>query len=209
MSKFNIMKNIDLFVFNNVEKVTKIPEYQKFVDFYSSWEEDLQTFLKLFLVTAAIGFPLFIAFIFYMINSSAKNELKTYENIITTASTIVSKSSSAQMQAIKFFGKNPLSTRTAFENELKNSLSAVGIDTAKISTANFDNKEDSGVNEVSAEIKFRELSAANFFSLLNTLTIKSKMKVDEINISKNKQTNLLEGTTKLLYFSQLQLDDLQ
>lgn len=200
MSKFSIMKPIDKFLVENIEKLTITAEYQKLLDTYNSWEDRLQNAFKGILIFLSFAIPLLIVFIFYLLNSSAKTRLETTEQIIETGNSIISTSSQVRSISNKFFGK-PISSKANFERELANSLPSQGIDSEKILIGEFSLEEIDGINELRSDLKFSKLSSENFYGLLNILSLRLKMKVQEIIVKKNEQSNLLEGTLTILHYS--------
>ena len=207
MSKFSIMKPIDRFLMENLEKLISTPEYQKMLDTYNSWEDKVQSIFKGALLFLIVLVPIILIFIFMMLNSSAKSRLSTAEKIIETGNGIISTSSQVRSISTKYFGK-PISSKSNFEREMANSLPSQGIDSSKILIGDFELNEIDGVNELKAELKFSALSSQNIFNLLNILTIRQKMKIEEINIKKNIQTNLLEGTLAVIHFSPIPDEEL-
>lgn len=200
MSKFSIMKPIDKAIIENVEKITATNEYQKMLDTYNSWDDKIQSAFKGGLIFLVVFIPLVLILIFVSINSAAKERLKIVEDIIATGNSIISSSAEVRSISNRYFGR-PISSKSAFERELVNSLPSEGIDSAKILIGDFTVDEIDGVNELRAELKFSELSSENLFGLFNILALRQKMKMEEISIKKNSETNLLEGTVSVLHFS--------
>lgn len=202
MSKFSIMKPVDRFIVENIDKLLATPEYQKLLDTYNSWEEKFQSAFKGFLIFMIVLIPMIIVLIFWLLNSSAKSRLATTENIIETGNSIISTSTQVRSISNRFFGK-PISSKQNFERQLASSLPSQGVDASKILIGDFSLDEVDGVNELRAELKFTGLSSQNLFGLFNTLTVRQKMKIDEINVKKNLKSNLLEGTLAVIHFSSI------
>jgi hypothetical protein len=207
MKPINIMKPIDKFIIGQLSNLVETSEYQKFLDLFNSWEDKFQNLFKAGLIFLTLFIPFMFAFMFSMFHSSAVNDLEIKEQIISTASSIISRSNDVEKSSRKYFGRKPLISKSDFERELKNALPQKGIDTSKISIGQFNSEEVNGVNESSAQLKFKELSNFNLFGFLNVLSIRSKMKIDEINIKKNASTNLLEGTAKVFHYSKVEVEE--
>ncbi len=200
MSKFSIMKPIDNMVANNVEKFKETAEYQKFLDTYNAWEDKIQNIFKGALLALIIFIPLLLILVFTLFNFSARNDLHLSEEIISTGNAIIATSVSAKAKARQYFGRS-ITTKSDFEREISNALPGQGIDASKILIGEFSSDEVDGVNEIRAELKFTGISSKNLFGLFNAIGIRKKMKVDQVNLKKNKQTNLLEGTLSVIQFS--------
>jgi len=208
MSKFSIMKPIDTAVYNNIEKLKEGSEYQKFLDNYNSWEDKSQNLFKAAILFVIVLIPLLCILAFTLFNFSKKSDLALKEDIIETGNIILSTSVSAKAKARKYFSKS-ITTKSDFERQISSALPRQGIDASKILIGEFSSDEVDGVNEIRAQLKFTGISSQNLFGLFTTLGIRQKMKVEQINIKKNKVTNLLEGTLAILHFSPILLEEVQ
>lgn len=200
MSKLSVMKPIDNIVTTNVEKLKESSEYQKFLDSYNSWEDKIQNGFKAGLLFLVVLIPLIIIGFFTFLNYSAKKDLSLVEDIIKTGNNILATSTGAKSQARQYFGRS-LTTKSDFEREISNALPNQGIDATKILIGDFSSEEVDGVNEIRAQLKFNGISSQNLFGLFKAVAVIKKIKIDQINLKKNDQTNLLEGTLSVIHFS--------
>ena len=207
MKSIHIMKPIDKLVLQGVDKLSATNEYQRFMEIYNSWEDNLQSLFKAGMVFILFLIPSLVIMLFYFLHSSAKTDYSIALQIIQTAQNINSKSSQVERESRNYLGQNPITTKSIFERELSSTLPSRGVDTTKIQVGNFSINEINGMNETSGELKFRGLSSDNLFGFLNVLSLRLKMKIDEINIKKNTQTNLLEGTLSVLHYSKIRVLD--
>jgi hypothetical protein len=201
------MKPIDKFIIGKLSNLVDTAKYQSFIDLFNTWEDKVQNLFKAGLIFLTLFIPFLITMIFSMLHSSVKNDLSIKEDIIFTASSIISRANDLEKNTKKYFGRKPIMSKSAFERELKNALPQKGIDTSKISIGQFTAEEINGVNESSAVLKFKELSNFNLYGFFNVLSLRSRMKIDEINIKKNPNTNLLEGTVKVLHYSKIEVEE--
>ncbi len=85
---------------------------------------------------------------------------------------------------------------------LRSTADAAKID--KITINNFSATEDiKSILKTKAEIDFAEFTLLDFTSLLSSLKKIDKLKINEMNITKNSETNLLKGSIQINHFSYL------
>lgn len=208
MKSLNIMKPIDNSVLELMDKLKDTEQFQKLQNSYSSLEEKEQSYVQAALVSIIIILPLLFLFIFYTFISSKKSDLKMKENIITNANAIIKQDSLLRRESRKALGRN-FGGQGNFKSNLTSAISRAGIDTSKLKVLNMDAEELSGgIEKLSADLKFNSFSSENFFAFTRTLGISKKIKIDEIQMHKNKQSNLLDGTFKVFYFSKIPMEDL-
>lgn len=201
MSSLEIMKSIDEFTLKQVEALKLSAPFQQFLETYSEWDEKIQNLFRGALIILVILIPLFFIFSFYLLNSSTHNSLKQKEKIIDLASKVITQTQAITKNSTLYLAKQ-VSSQNNLENLIKNNLSSLGIDSTKMTVANFNSEEDKSITKINADISFKDFTSNHFFSFLSYLTTGNrKMRIDEIDIKKNTQTNLLEGTITINHFS--------
>ena len=206
MKSIHIMKKIDDLLFQNIEKLRLYDQFLDFTESYSNWEEKTQEIFKAILLGAVILIPTLIVFIFLMMNNSAHNDLEVKEDILKIASKISSQKTVITTLNSKYLS-SPITSQSMLETQIKNGLPAMNIDTSKITVSNFETAEDDGLSKASADVRFKDLSSQNLFGFLRIITISKKMRIEEVDIKKNKQTNLLEGLITVFHYSKLTSSD--
>jgi len=206
MSSFQIMKVIDESISQNVQKLKVYEPISDFLETYNNWEESVQEIFKAICLTIVLFIPSFFILIFLIFNSSTQDKLDTKEEIIQIAAKISNQKSMINQISSNHLG-SPINSQAMLETQIKNGLPALGIDANRISISNFESKEDENLNKMSADIRFNQLSSQNLFGLLRIVTISKKMRIEEIDIKKNKQSNLLEGLITIFHYSKLTSSD--
>lgn len=200
MKPINIMKSLDLFLIAQVDKLTESQSYQKIADQFSSTEENVQLIVRYILMSLTIILPLLLALFLFIFTSSLNSDLKIKEEVIHTASQIISQTQDIQTVSRKVFG-SPLETQSQLQNVISTTLANGGIDASKVLISNFSNMNQDSVVEVSADLKFNSFSSENFYTFINNLILKSKIKITQIEVKKNKATNLIDGILSISYYS--------
>ena len=199
-AKLSIMKNIDHAILGQIEAMKDNKSVLKVMEKYNILDDREQKITNIAMMLFTLLFPLFIISLFFMFNSSKNAELELKESIITSASQMISKKKQMNAYTRNIFGNN-LSNSASFKNKINVLLSSEGIDSSKVSITDFASTENSGVVESSALLVFKGLSDQNLYGLLKKLFVTDKFKVKDINITKNKISNLLDGNFDVSYYS--------
>lgn len=206
MKKFLIMKNIDIFSFDLVEKFKALPMHQKVVDQYNILEEWQQAISKFVLMVLTFLIPLIFLLISYSYYSGKKSELARYESYISDAATITSQTKQLYSKANSVFAQ-PVTNKGILNSKLSSILGAVGVDAANANITDFNLVEIDGVNEVTATIAFKDLTDNNLFAFMRRLLFIDNYKINTFHIEKFKDNNLLRGELGVGHYSKVQLNE--
>lgn len=202
MAKLEVFKKIDEFLFMKIDELQNNPEYQKIADSYSNLEENVQEFIKVSLMLLVTLIPLLVFWIFFSSNSSLKEDLHTREQVIQVSNELIQKKAIMTAQERKILGSSYVDSAGALKNKITSTISMSSIDTSKIRIQNFDSQElDGFITKVKSDISFKDLSSQDIFAILNSLTTRGKMRVDEISVRKSAGDGLLDGMLTVLYYS--------
>jgi hypothetical protein len=200
------MKSLDLFLLDQIDKIKETPGYQKMLDAFSSSEENTQFIIKYVLMILTTVIPLSICLIVYLYSSSLRSDLAVKESIIKSSANIIANTQEVQKISRTVFGQN-LDSQNQLKSKISNTLSSSGIDSSKVSISNFNLEEGDSLNEMTAGLKFNSFSSENFYGFINNLVLRDKIKIDEIDVKKNKATNLLDGILSISYHSKVSSDN--
>jgi hypothetical protein len=200
------MKSLDLFLLDQIDKMKESTSYQKMLDTFSSSEESIQFIIKYVLMILTVIIPLSLGFFIYLYSSSLRSDLTVKEDIIKSSSKIIAQTQDVQKMSRTIFGQN-LSSQNQLQSKISNTLSSSGIDSSKVLISNFNLDEGDSLNEMTADLKFNSFSSENFYGFINNLVLINKIRIDEIDVNKNKGTNLLDGTLSISYHSKVDSED--
>jgi len=202
MKKIQIMKTIDTFIFLKLDELSNLSEFQKLTETYSNLEESIQELVKVVLMAIIILIPLLFIFLFFSFNSSAKKELETKDQIITTANELIQKKSLINTEERKILATNFVDTQNALQSQISNTLSMISVDSTKVNINNFDTEELEGlITKVKADLAFKGFTDQELFAMVNSMVSKLKVRIDEISIKKNETINILDGIMTVHYYS--------
>ena len=202
MKKIQIMKTIDTFIFLKLDELSNLSEFQKLTETYSNLEESIQELVKVVLMAIIVLIPLLFIFLFSSFNSSAKKELETKDQIITTANELIQKKSLINTEERKILATNFVDTQNALQSQISNTLSMISVDSTKVNINNFDTEELEGlITKVKADLAFKGFTDQELFAMVNSMVSKLKVRIDEISIKKNETRNILDGIMTVHYYS--------
>ena len=202
MKKLQIMKTIDTFIFFKLDELSNLSEFQKLTEAYSNLEESIQELVKVVLMAIIVLIPLLFIFLFSSFNSSAKKELETKDQIITTANELIQKQSLINTEERKILAANFVDTQNALQSQISNTLSMISVDSTKVNINNFDTEELEGlITKVKADLAFKGFTDQELFAMVNSMVSKLKVRIDEISIKKNETRNILDGIMTVHYYS--------
>jgi hypothetical protein len=208
MKNINIMKNIDIFFFKQVDNVVQHPEFQKVSDFYSSLDEKAQELVKVALLILTVGLPLLVLFIFFSINQSKKVDLLTKDKLIQTANTLIQKKSLIKSEEMKTLSQKYVDSQRGLKAVIDSKLRLINIESTKVLINDFNTEDLDGlISKLSANLSFKGLTSDGLMALFNSLNAKLKVKIDEVSIRKNDITNSLDGVMSIHYYSKDNSED--
>lgn len=197
-----LMKSIDTFLFKQVDSLMQTSEFLKISESYSSLEEKAQEATKVVLMLLTISVPLIIIFIFYSFNSSKAQELAIKDELIKTANILIQESSLVANEERMSLSSTYIGSETALKSAINSSLSLIAIESEKVQLSGYSIEELDGlITKINADLSFKGLTSEGLFALLNSLNSKFKIRMDEVTIRKNEESNSLDGVIAMNYYS--------
>lgn len=196
-----LFKRLDTEVFQGLDKLKNQPNYQSFLDFYTSLEDDQQKFLKSGMMIALIAVPLMlVAFLFFR-NQSLKSDFSQRVEIFKKANEILAKNQGVRDISSNIFSQNPIDSSEMVISKIS---SAVGptVDLNKIKVSNFTSDQiSSSIVNSQATFSFKEMSVNELMDTFMGLIRREKFRIQSIQIIRNENTNLLQGSFVGIHYS--------
>ncbi|MBT4790582.1 MAG: hypothetical protein HON90_03345, partial [Halobacteriovoraceae bacterium] len=177
---FNPMEKVDQGLLTLTQSIKQSPQYQKALDQYNQLDEWQQSTVNYSLMLLTVIIPLMVCLIFFALYSKQKSYFESYDQIIVSASKIISTKSQLKKQSSKVFTLNQ-QTQSALTNKITQLLNSSGIDADNVKVTNFDLQESAGINEISALVHFEAFTAKNFYTLVDNLVFRNKYKIKELS----------------------------
>ena len=202
MSLLRPMENIDSFLKDKIQNLKELSDYQRFDDFYSNLEEDKQIITKSIATVLALAIPAIIICSFWIYSNSVKSELATKIELYQTAQDILIQNESFSGSNSQVFGQS-YESQNSFQSALSQELQKNGIDIAAVAISNYNSDEITNtLIEITSSLKVSNFSNEQLFNFINILTVQMKAKIEQIKISKDEKSNLLNGVVDISHLSQ-------
>lgn len=197
-----ILKKVDKAVFEQVDKFKLTPNYTALQDFYNGLDEEQQKIFKAALNLVLVLLPLlFLGFLFWQ-NLNLQKEYDLRKGMLEKAQTIIGQKQSLQNAGPRILSMRPIDSDSMMTSRLSNTLSQGGIDTSKVRISNFSSTSISEtVFRSEADIGFTGLTTIQLMNAFTTLIQRERFRISSVDISRNSETNLLNGQFHAIHFS--------
>lgn len=197
-----LFKQIDRAVFESIDKFKQSPNYSGIQDFYNGLEEEQQKLFKALVLLVLFLLP--VAFIGTLVwqNSNLREDLSLRTSIISRANEILGQNQGLRAVSPRLLSQNPIDGQSMMTSRVSNILSSIGVDLSKIQVRDFSSSMiSSEVMRSEADFSFTNLSTDELMNLFTNLIQREKFRVQEVSITRNNDTNFLEGKFHVVHFS--------
>jgi hypothetical protein len=200
--KLPFFRKIDEAIFNRIDKFKLTPNYTPVQDFYNSLEEEQQKLFKGVMILMIVLLPLLGLGVIWWQNNSLRENLKLRRSLISRANEIVGQGQSLKEITPTVFSENPIDSQSMMTSRLSQLLSTTGIDLSKIQVTSFDSKNiTSSVVSSEANFNFNALSTEELMNLFSAMIGREKFRISSVEIKRNPDSNLLQGTFSAIHYS--------
>jgi hypothetical protein len=202
--KIPLFKKIDRALFESIDKFKQSPNYSGIKEFYNGLEEEQQKIFK-GLVLLVLAFLPLIAISFLLIgNAKLRDDLELRVSIVSRASEILGQNQGLREVTPRVFSMNPIDGQSMMSSRLSNLLSSVGVDISKLQVKEFHSSTiTSNVMRSEATISFSNLSTDELTNIFTNLISREKFRISEVNITRNADSNALQGQFQAIHFSSI------
>lgn len=205
--KNSIFKKLDHEVFAGIDKLKNHSNYQPFLDFYTNLEDEQQKLFKIASLLALFLVPLLLLSVLYFKNMGLKSDYKQRADIYLKAGEILSKSQGVRQVSSNILSQNPIDSSEMIISKISSSLSPLGVDLNKIQIANFESNEvSSSIISSQAEFSFKNMSVNELMDTFIGLIRTEKFRIETIQINRNENSNLLQGSFLGIHYSVISQD---
>lgn len=203
-----IFKKIDRDIFDRIDKFKLSPGYNNIQDFYNGLEEEQQKVFKALVIVLIFILPLLpIGFLFWQ-NTSLKTDLDTRIALISKANEIIGQKQSLRDVSPNILSDSPIDGESMMTSRISNMLSSVAVDLSKIQVNNYTGEMTSGTIMLSeADFQFSNLSTDELMNIFTNMIQREKFRIQSVDIKRNADTNLLQGTFHAIHFSNAENTD--
>jgi hypothetical protein len=204
-ASLSFFKRIDKDVFERLDKFKLSPAYNNIQDFYNGLDEEQQKVFKAGIIGLIFFLPIFCLGILYWSNSSLRSNLENRISIIQKANEIIGKRQSLRTIAPDVLASNPIDGQSMMTSRLSTILSSSGVDLSKIQVNNYEgNMASETVMRSEADFQFNNISTDELMNIFTSMIQMEKFRIESVQIKRNADTNLLQGTFHAIHLSNAQ-----
>ncbi len=198
----NLFQKLDLFLFNKVEELKNKADYSKIQEAIGKIDDDFKDVAKIIATAVFLCLPLLFSGIVFMMNVNLNHDIEIRKEFIGLANEIISSNQQISDASKQIISLNPIEGQGGFNVRISQILSASGVDVEKIQVSNFISENIAGgIVRSEGDFRFSALTSMDLSNLFSSLVAKEKIKISTVSIRKNRKTNLLNGTFRVVHFS--------
>lgn len=199
----NLFIKIDDFIFKKLDLLKNDGVLQKFNDGLSNLDESHQKLVAQLTTFIFILLPFIFVLVLWWGNSQTKKTLDIKKQIIEQIALYEGNQSALNNISTNYLSPTAISSQEDLDNRIRNILSQNAIDQEKVTLSNFHSTSTSStVAKVEADLNFKNFGTNDFSSFMRTLVERERLKVIKVDLSKNQENNLLQGTISLMHMGQ-------
>ena len=202
MKNISIMSKIDKLVLNEITKIENTEGYQKLSDSFSALEENVQRALKIAIMALVIIIPLLFLLLINSSNNSLSEEVNIKKELIESTNSLIKSKNDIKRTARFNLSPEFVETSSEIKQKILGMLNITGVDSTKVKISNIEvTPEASLITKIKADVKFDGMDNNELFNFVKNLSMRLKVRIDEISIKKNETSKLLDGLFSIHYIS--------
>lgn len=206
----SIFIKIDDFIFKKLDLLKNEGVFQKFNDALSMLDEAQQKLVAQLITFGLILLPFVFVAVLWWGNSQTKKSLEIKKQIVEQVAIFEGNQSTLNNISASYLSPSAILGRDDLDNKVRNIMSQNAIDQQKVTVTDFQvASSSSAVAKVEAVLTFKDFGTSDFSSFMRSMVESERFKILSINMTKIKETNLLQGTMKLMHLGQNAVDPIQ
>lgn len=202
VSKIPLFKKIDRAIFQRLDQFRSSPSYNGLQDFYNGLDEEQQKVFKSIVTISIFIVPMIFISILWWQNSSINSDLQSRIELVSKANEIIGQRESLQNIAPNILSMGPIDGQSMMTSRVSNILSSSGMDLSKIKIEEFSSDISAGnIVKSEASLKFSNLSTDEMVNMLTNLIQREKFRIQNVDIIRNNDNNLLNGQFRIVHLS--------
>ena len=196
----NIFIKIDDFIFKKIDILKNDGVFQKFNDLMSMLDESRQKIITQLIAFFFILIPFFVVLILWWGNTQTKKEIDLKKQIIEQIALFDGNQNALNNISSNYLSPSAISGQDDLDSRIKSILSQNNIGQEKVTVNSFNQASSSStIAKVEAELSFNNFGTNDFSVFMRTLVERERLKIIKVDLIKNKESNLLEGTISLMH----------
>ncbi|MBT3234550.1 MAG: hypothetical protein HN353_01215 [Bdellovibrionales bacterium] len=198
----SIFKKVDQELFRQVDSLSTSTPYQKLIDQIAPLTDNQR---KWFGYTATILFfivPLIVSITFWLNNSSLGQDINIRQKIIKSIQQFSREYKVLSAIERETVSRYTASSRVEFESVLAKVIKSTSLNLSQIKVTEFTKlSSPSNIAQSQVKLNFTHFTLEDLSSLLKTLLIKAKFKINQMEIKTDMAKRALSGTITIMHFS--------
>ncbi|AUN97959.1 hypothetical protein DOM21_11470 [Bacteriovorax stolpii] len=196
----NLFIKIDEFIFQKLDALKSEGVFQKFNDALANLDEDQQKIVAQVTTFTLIIIPFIFVAVLWWGNSQSRKAIETKKQIMDQIALFDGNKNTLNNISANYLAPSSIMGQDDLDNRMRNILSQSSIDQTKVNISNFtQNSISSSINKTEAELVFQGFGTSDFSNFMRALVDQERFKILKINLNKNNETNLLQGTISLMH----------
>ncbi len=194
----NFFLKLDQFIFSKIDQLKNDSGLLKLNDLLLNLTDDQQRIFIQVLVFSFILVPYFFLGIFWWSNHSIKSRLDFKNQIIDQIALLNGNRDTLSNVTNNYLSTNGINSRDEIEGKIINIASRYNINSNKIRLLDFSPISTSNtITKTEAKIKFTDFGTQDFSNFMRELVEIEKFKIYKVDLNKNIDNSLLEGTLEI------------
>jgi hypothetical protein len=200
----SLLKKIDHTLFNAVDELKNKPEFSQFSESVTRIDDEIRDIAKLSATAVFLFLPFLLVVFLWMHNIGIQNDIEIRKDFIKIANEIKSTKNQIGESSRKIISSNPIEGGGGLLMRLSNNLTSVGVDVDKIQISDMSQEDiDGNLQRSEGDFKFTAITTEELSKTLSYLITREKMKISSIKVKKNKSSNLINGSFRVVHFSRV------
>lgn len=196
----NLFIKIDEFIFQKLDSLKSEGVFQKFNDALANLDENQQKIVAQVTTFLFILVPFIFVAVLWWGNSQTKKNIEVKKQIMDQIALFDGNKNTLNNISANYLAPSSIMGQDDLDNKMRNILSQNSIDQSKVNISNFtQNSISSSISKTEAEIMFNGFGTSDFSNFMRSLVEIERFKILKINLNKNNETNLLQGSISLMH----------
>jgi hypothetical protein len=199
----NLFVKIDDAIFKRLDALKSEGIFQKFNDAIGALEESQQKLVAQLTAFFFILAPFVFVIILWWGNSSTKKDLDIKKQIIEQIGIFEGNQNALNNISSSYLSPSPIASQGDLDNKIRSILAQNAIEGQKVQVKEFHSLSTSStISKIEAEITFTDFGTKDFSNFMRVLIENERFKVLKMDLTKNKETSLLQGSLSVMHMGQ-------
>lgn len=199
----NIFIKMDEFIFSKLDMLKNEGSFQKFNDAISSLDEPKQKIIAQITAFFFIFAPFVVVLVLWLGNHQTKKDLEIKKQIMDQISIFEGNQNALNNASANYLSPSAILGQDELDTKIRNVMSQHGIDQQKVTVSDFrQTSTTSAIAKIETDITFTEFGTSDFSNFMKGMVETERFKVMKIDLIKNKESSLLQGTISLMHMGQ-------